>query len=166
MWRHENSSHPSRIRSAVDVTSSYEHFHCHAVTVAVTWPGAEGRGSFGSRSSRHIDSDGALNPGRDMAIEKNGLNLDATDNRCDESPASKVVGKSTSKHPVDDGASSSVADENLPSGKSSSPCHPSSDLCIGAMDVQRRSAWGLVIVTAGRGGVIRVFQNFGFPVEV
>jgi WD repeat-containing protein 44 len=151
MWRHGNSSHPSRSRSAVDVTNSYEHFHCHDVTVAVTWPGAEGRGLFGSHSSRNIDSDGALNSGRDMAVT------------CDESPVSEVVGKSTSKHPVD-GASSSLPDENLPSAKSS-PGH-SSDLCVGAMDVQRRSAWGLVIVTAGRGGVIRVFQNFGFPVQV
>jgi WD repeat-containing protein 44 len=163
MWRHGNSSHPSRSRSAVDVTNSYEHFHCHDVTVAVAWPGAEGRGSFGSRSSRNSDSDGALNCGRDMAVQKNGQSLDAAGNRCDESPVSEVVGNSTSKHPVD-GASSSLPDENLPSAKSS-PGH-SSDLCVGAMDVQRRSAWGLVIVTAGRGGVIRVFQNFGFPVQV
>ncbi|GJN01314.1 hypothetical protein PR202_ga18571 [Eleusine coracana subsp. coracana] len=164
MWRHENSSHPSRSRSAVDVTNSYEHFHCHDVTVAVTWPGAEARGSFGSRSSRHSDSDGALNSGRDVAVQKNGQNLDAAGNRCDESPASEAVSKSSSKHPAD-GASSSLPDENSPSPKSS-PGHSSSDLCVGAMDVQRRSAWGLVIVTAGRGGVIRVFQNFGFPVQV
>jgi WD repeat-containing protein 44 len=31
---------------------------------------------------------------------------------------------------------------------------------------QTRSAWGMVIVTAGRGGEIRTFQNFGFPVRV
>uniref|UniRef100_A0A453DG77 Uncharacterized protein n=1 Tax=Aegilops tauschii subsp. strangulata TaxID=200361 RepID=A0A453DG77_AEGTS len=43
VWRHDNSSHPSRSRSAVDVTNSYEHFHCRDVTVAITWPGAEAR---------------------------------------------------------------------------------------------------------------------------
>ncbi|TVU16612.1 hypothetical protein EJB05_40185, partial [Eragrostis curvula] len=163
MWRHENSSHPSRSRSAVDVTNSYEHFHCHDVTVAVTWPGAEARGSFGSRTSRHSDSDGATNSGRDVPVQ----NSDAADtviHRCDESPAREGVSKSGSKHPVD-GASSPWPDEKLPSAKSS-PGHCSSDLCVGAMDVQRRSAWGLVIVTAGRGGEIRVFQNFGFPVQV
>ncbi|NP_001345786.1 uncharacterized protein LOC100193671 [Zea mays] len=148
VWRHDNSSHPSRNRITVDVTNSYEHFHCHGVTVAVTWPGAEARGSFGSRSSRHSDSDGAVNSGRDIPAENSQHNSDA----------------GTSRHPGDR-ASTSWPDEKLPSAKSS-PGHCSSDLCIGAMDVQRRSAWGLVIVTAGRGGEIRVFQNFGFPVQV
>lgn len=35
-----------------------------------------------------------------------------------------------------------------------------------AAEVQRRSAWGMVIVAAGHGGGIRVFQNFGSPVHV
>ncbi|XP_062184934.1 uncharacterized protein LOC133888635 isoform X1 [Phragmites australis] len=163
VWRHDNSSHPSRSRSAVDVTNSYEHFHCHDVTVATTWPGAEARGSFGSRSSRHSDSDGAVNYGRGVPVENTEHNSDAADNRYNESPVCEGS-RSVSKHPVD-GASTSWPDEKLPSAKSS-PGHCSSDLCIGAMDVQRRSAWGLVIVTAGRGGEIRVFQNFGFPVQV
>ncbi|RLM65435.1 WD repeat-containing protein 44-like [Panicum miliaceum] len=163
VWRHDNSSHPSRSRSTVDVTNSYEHFHCHGVTVAITWPGAEARGSFGSRSSRHSDSDGAGNSGRDVPVEN--TDSDAADNRDNESPVCEgAASRCASKHPGD-GASTSWPDENLPSAKSS-PGQGSSDLCIGAMDVQRRSAWGLVIVTAGRGGEIRVFQNFGFPVQV
>lgn len=167
VWRHDNSSHPSRSRSTVDVTNSYEHFHCHGVTVAVTWPGAEARCSFGPGSSRHSDSDGAVNSGRDLPVENTRHSSDAgaADIRCNESPACEgVTSRSTSRHPGD-GASTSWPDEKLPSAKSS-PGHCSSDLCIGAMDVQRRSAWGLVIVTAGRGGEIRVFQNFGFPVQV
>uniref|UniRef100_A0A0A9BSK5 WD-repeat protein n=1 Tax=Arundo donax TaxID=35708 RepID=A0A0A9BSK5_ARUDO len=155
VWRHDNSSHPSRSRSAVDVTNSYEHFHCHDVTVAITWPGAEARGgSFGSHSSRHSDSDGATNSGRDIPVESTEQNSDAADNTYNESPVREGVRASTS-----------WPNEKLPFAKSS-PDHCSSDLCIGAMDVQRRSAWGLVIVTAGRGGEIRVFQNFGFPVQV
>ncbi|CAL5070816.1 unnamed protein product [Urochloa decumbens] len=165
VWRHDNSSHPSRSRSTVDVTNSYEHFHCHGVTVAITWPGSEARGSFGSRSSRHSDSDGAVNSGRDVPVENTEHNSDAADNRDNESPVCEgVASRSASKH-AGDGASTSWPDEKLPSAKSS-PGHSSTDLCIGAMDVQRRSAWGLVIVTAGRGGEIRVFQNFGFPVQV
>ncbi|KAL6651621.1 hypothetical protein ACP70R_010546 [Stipagrostis hirtigluma subsp. patula] len=164
IWRHDNSSHPSRSRSAVYVTYSYEHFHCHDVTVAITWPGAEARGSFGSRSSRHSDSDEAVNSGRDVPAEKNGRNSNAVANRYSESPVREgAASTSTSNHPV--GVCTSSPDEKLPSAKSS-PGHCSSDLCIGALDVQRRSAWGLVIVTAGRGGEIRVFQNFGFPVQV
>ncbi|KAF8769284.1 hypothetical protein HU200_006798 [Digitaria exilis] len=163
VWRHESSSHPSRSRSTVDVTNSYEHFHCHGVTVAITWPGSEARGSFGSRSSRHSDSDGAVSSGRDIPVENTEHNSDPVENS--ESPGCEGVGsRSSGKHPGD-GASTSWPDEKLPSAKSS-PGHCSSDLCIGAMDVQRRSAWGLVIVTAGRGGEIRVFQNFGFPVQV
>ncbi|KAF8660438.1 hypothetical protein HU200_058023 [Digitaria exilis] len=163
VWRHENSSHPSRSRSTVDVTNSYEHFHCHGVTVAITWPGSEARGSFGSRSSRHSDSDGAVSSGRDIPVENTEHNSDPVENS--ESPGCEGVGSRSSGKLPGDGASTSWPDEKLPSAKSS-PGHCSSDLCIGAMDVQRRSAWGLVIVTAGRGGEIRVFQNFGFPVQV
>ncbi|KAL5216896.1 hypothetical protein ABZP36_008297 [Zizania latifolia] len=163
VWRHDNSSHPSRSRSAVDVTNSYEHFHCHDVTVAVTWPGAESRGSFGSRSSRNSDSDDAVNAGREFTVENNEHDLNGAGNRHTKRPVCEVVA-STSNPPLD-GLSTSWPDEKLPSAKSS-PGHCSSDLCIGALDVQRRSAWGLVIVTAGRGGEIRVFQNFGFPVQV
>jgi hypothetical protein len=165
VWRHDNSSHPSRSRSTVDVTNSYEHFHCHGVTVAITWPGSEARGSFGSRSSRHSDSDGAVNSGRDVPVENTEHNSDAADNRYNESPVCEGAASRNASNHAGDGASAPWPDEKLPSAKSS-PGHCSSDLCIGAMDVQRRSAWGLVIVTAGRGGEIRVFQNFGFPVQV
>lgn len=163
VWRHDNSSHPSRSRSSVDVTNSYEHFHCHDVTVAITWPGAEARGSFGSRSSRHSDSDVAVNPAPEAPVENNEQEANGTANTYTENPVCEG-GASTSSHPVE-AVSPSWLDEKLPSAKSS-PGQGSSDLCIGAMDVQRRSAWGLVIVTAGRGGEIRVFQNFGFPVQV
>ncbi|XP_048559874.1 WD repeat-containing protein 44-like [Triticum urartu] len=167
VWRHDNSSHPSRSRSAVDVTNSYEHFHCRDVTVAITWPGAEARGSLGCRSSRHSDSDGAVNSVPETPIRNNehGSNGTAHSHRYIESPVCEGgASTSTSNHPVE-AASPSLPDEQLPSAKSS-PGHSSSDLCIGAMDVQRRSAWGLVIVTAGQGGEIKVFQNFGFPVQV
>ncbi|KAL5214830.1 hypothetical protein ABZP36_003982 [Zizania latifolia] len=165
VWRHDNSSHASRSRSAVDVTNSYEHFHCHDVTVAITWPGAESRGSFGPRSSRNSDSDNAVNTaGREPTVENNehgGLNAGS---RFTKRPACEGVAGCTSI-PALDRSPASRPDEKLPSAKSS-PGHCSSDLCIGALDVRRRSAWGLVIVTAGRGGEIRVFQNFGFPVQV
>ncbi|KAM0888844.1 hypothetical protein ACQ4PT_028088 [Festuca glaucescens] len=163
VWRHDNSSHPSRSRSAVDVTNSYEHFHCQDVTVAITWPGAESRGSFGCRSSRHSDSDGAVNSVPEAPVRNDEHEANGTANRSSETPVCEA-GASTSNHAVE-AVSPSLPDEQLPSAKSS-PGHSSSDLCIGAMDVQRRSAWGLVIVTAGRGGEIRVFQNFGFPVQV
>ncbi|KAM0889668.1 hypothetical protein ACQ4PT_027599 [Festuca glaucescens] len=163
VWRHDNSSHPSRSRSAVDVTNSYEHFHCQDVTVAITWPGAESRGSFGCRSSRHSDSDGAVNSGPEAPVRNDEHEANGTANRSTETTVCEA-GASTSNHAVE-AVSPSLPDEQLPSAKSS-PGHSSSDLCVGAMDVQRRSAWGLVIVTAGRGGEIRVFQNFGFPVQV
>ncbi|CAM0901734.1 unnamed protein product [Alopecurus aequalis] len=163
VWKHDNSSHPSRSRSSVDVTNSYEHFHSHDVTVAITWPGAEARGSFGCRSSRHSDSDGAVNSAPEASVRNNEHEGNGTANGSSEIPA-REAGASTSNLPVEV-VSPSLPDDQLPSAKSS-PSHGSSDLCIGAMDAQRRSAWGLVIVTAGRGGEIRVFQNFGFPVNV
>lgn len=42
----------------------------------------------------------------------------------------------------------------------------SASLPSGADQAPSRSAWGTVIVTAGRGGQIRTFQNFGFPARV
>ncbi|KAJ3692954.1 hypothetical protein LUZ60_012049 [Juncus effusus] len=67
---------------AVNLTQSYEHFHCRHVTVAVTWPG-------------------------DLKESQ-----------------------------------------------------------LGGDTWQERLAWGMVIVTAGRAGEVKVFQNFGFPVHV
>uniref|UniRef100_A0A0A9CRG3 Uncharacterized protein n=1 Tax=Arundo donax TaxID=35708 RepID=A0A0A9CRG3_ARUDO len=42
----------------------------------------------------------------------------------------------------------------------------STSLPNGAGQAPSQSAWGMVIVTAGRGGHIRTFQNFGFPARV
>lgn len=43
------------------------------------------------------------------------------------------------------------------------PQNNSSELCTGTFQPQSRSARGMVIVTAGRGGEIKIYQNYGFP---
>jgi len=53
------------------------------------------------------------------------------------------------------------------SNQSVSPSRsPSRSVAGGGGDTTQATAWGLVIVTAGLGGEIRTYQNFGLPVKV
>ncbi|KHN16217.1 WD repeat-containing protein 44 [Glycine soja] len=60
------------------------------------------------------------------------------------------------------GDPASISAAATPSNASSSSNYSSYDGCNGASSIHP-SAWGLVIVTAGFGGEIRCYQNFGLP---
>lgn len=120
IWRYEESPQPAKPKqSPINITHSYENFHCHHVTVAATWPGS-------------------------------------------------VTDKAAPLSETNEQRSSSATwpEEKLAPTGCSPVCLSPSAVSNGAVEVLRRSAWGLVIVTAARGGQIRVFQNFGFPVHV
>ncbi|PKA53223.1 Katanin p80 WD40 repeat-containing subunit B1 like [Apostasia shenzhenica] len=74
----------------------------------------------------------------------------------------------TNCHGSIDRASATWPEEKLPLASScqSSPRRGSDASTNGGIHLQSKSAWGMVIVTAGRGGLIRAFQNFGLPVRV
>ncbi|XP_029130493.1 uncharacterized protein LOC109814828 [Cajanus cajan] len=63
------------------------------------------------------------------------------------------------------GDSASISAAASPSTSSMSSNYSSNDGCNGA-SAMHPSAWGLVIVTAGFGGEIRCYQNFGLPRRV
>lgn len=60
------------------------------------------------------------------------------------------------------GDPASISASGTPSNASWSSNYSSYDGCNGASSIHP-SAWGLVIVTAGFGGEIRCYQNFGLP---
>ncbi|XP_020273970.1 WD repeat-containing protein 44-like [Asparagus officinalis] len=66
-------------------------------------------------------------------------------------------------NPFGDRVTATWPEEKLLTSSNQSSPRESMDLSSGRMQLQSRSAWGMVIVTAGRGGQIRTFQNFGFP---
>ncbi|KAL9277006.1 hypothetical protein ACSQ67_025426 [Phaseolus vulgaris] len=61
------------------------------------------------------------------------------------------------------GDSASISAATTPSNASCSSNYSSSDGSNGASSMLNQSAWGMVIVTAGFGGEIRCYQNFGLP---
>lgn len=123
VWRYDADTRPSRSNSVVNVSQSYEHFHCLGVTVAVPWPNTSSR------------------------LEGISLSLEVKeDNRiC---------------------LSGTWPEEKLSSSYGKNSLHSSGDLSNGDSVLQSRLAWGMVIVTASRGGVIRIYQNYGLPVRV
>ncbi|XP_073012634.1 uncharacterized protein [Typha latifolia] len=162
VWRYDHNTQPGRNKGVVNVTQSYEHFHCRDVTVAVTWPGSSTGILPGVHSSRRNDLDGIANSEQEVLAENNELHSLLPVYRCTNSPLHNSIINASTNH-LGDRNSATWPEEKLLASKCNTESTP--DLCSVAMDMQRRSAWGLVIVTAGRGGEIRVFQNFGFPVH-
>uniref|UniRef100_A0A0D9W7F3 Uncharacterized protein n=1 Tax=Leersia perrieri TaxID=77586 RepID=A0A0D9W7F3_9ORYZ len=153
-WRNHDSSAQGRSKTVVSVTNSYEHFHCQDVTVAVALPSAESATTSrtNSRKNEELDSTPQLRTQPDKLQ--------------DSSDFQRLSGNalSTSSNHSGDRTSATWPEELMTPSKQSP--QSSTSLSNGAGQAPSRSAWGLVIVTAGRGGQIRAFQNFGFPVRV
>ncbi|XP_062197355.1 uncharacterized protein LOC133900261 [Phragmites australis] len=133
------------VRAKTWLTSrSYEYFFCRDVSAAVPWPGSPSSVRGGDASSRRGKSDGA-----------------------------------STTMPKEQGSSRSAADagSGIPRRPKSGPMtYPGGQL---PADLSRRepsarwhggaeggNAWGMVVVTASRGGEIRVYQNFGLPLGI
>lgn len=134
IWRYDAETQPNRTKGLVSITQSYEHFHCRDVTVAVPWPST-------------IST---------LRTQSNLPNNSTTVSRCNSQDH-------TSINPFGDRVTATWPEEKLLTSSNQSSPRESMDLSNGRMQLQSRSAWGMVIVTAGRGGQIRTFQNFGFP---
>lgn len=137
IWRYNPDSQPSNRGSrSVPSTSQYEHFYCKDVTVAIPWPNHP-------------------NP-QTAAIDKFS--------RCNSQESNASTG--THNPFVDRVISATWPEEKLLT--SSNHSSPRSSVDVNSSNnvkgiVQSRLPWGMVIVTAGRGGQLKVFQNFGFP---
>ncbi|GAB2258025.1 hypothetical protein Droror1_Dr00014185 [Drosera rotundifolia] len=153
VWKHESDSRPSRSKS-VTVTRSYEHFHCQDVYVAIPWPGMVE--SFGPQDSGFREQNGTYHHQEEISSTNHPLS--PVENEDDGTPSAGAA----NSYFFDRIAATWPEEKLLLAAKNSSP-RPSLDFSNGVM--QNRTAWGMVIVTAGLRGQIRTFQNFGLPIR-
>ncbi|KAI3990460.1 hypothetical protein MKX01_021395 [Papaver californicum] len=168
VWKHEGESRPSRTKG-VTVTQSYEHFHCQDVSVAIPWTGLVGTNipqDENSGSLSLLSSESSVNNHSTPAL------LHEANNKKESSPS--LYGATNSpRHGTIASVSNSYffdkfsatwPEEKLVSAAKKRSPNVSIDFSTGLK--QGRSAWGMVIVTAGLRGEIRTFQNFGLPVRI
>lgn len=150
VWRKGDDTRPSRSRSksAISITQSYEYFNSQDVTAAIPWPNTTSSRPLGTSlpdKPHNLHSPSKPNYNLlDSLVEASGLN----------SPLSPAGG-----------ASATWPEEKLHSSSGKHSRRGSGDLanCGDSPARSGRLAWGMVIVTASRGGEVRVYQNFGFP---
>ncbi|KAM0920268.1 hypothetical protein ACQ4PT_007635 [Festuca glaucescens] len=150
IWRYSDDSKPSRKKNIVSVTNTHERFHCESVTVAVAWPCTSARMTSRANSSKQDDLD---------CVSGNGHILDSGPAK--EDGISAVQQQSNNSNHNGDRAYATWPEELMTKTKQSPKSNTS--LPDEVDQALSESAWGLVIVTAGRDGRIRTFQNFGFP---
>jgi hypothetical protein len=153
IWRNDDNLGQGRSKGNATVTNSYEHFHCQDVTVAVALP------SNGSAIVSRANS--MKRNEQDSVLEHSLLHVVPEKLQDSYDPQSGNILSTSSNHSGD----RATWPEELMTPTKQSP-RSSASLPSGADQAPSRSAWGTVIVTAGRGGQIRTFQNFGFPARV
>ncbi|KAL2472835.1 Transducin/WD40 repeat-like superfamily protein [Forsythia ovata] len=165
IWRHEGESRPNR-NKGVTVTQSYEHFHCQDVSVAIPWPGISDTWGFQDTCSGgqngHFDEVSTDNHPPTPVEDTNGNESSPLGSRCSGSPVNRTISSVTNSCLFDRIAT--WPEERLLSACKNRSPRVSVDFSNGL--IQNRSAWGMVIVTAGLRGEIRTFQNFGLPVRI
>ncbi|XP_010935623.1 uncharacterized protein [Elaeis guineensis] len=162
VWRYDADTQPSRSKGVVGVTQSYEHFNCQDVTVAVTWPGTStGRLSrVNSHNQNGPDGVSKAGPGVLAGTNEYGSPFLPV-YECNGSSLNSITLDANSNN-FSDRASATWPEEKLTNNSPQS----NGEFFNEVMRMPSRSAWGMVIVTAGGGGEIRTFQNFGFPLWV
>ncbi|PWZ44372.1 WD repeat-containing protein 44 [Zea mays] len=155
IWRIDDNLEQGRSKGNVTVTNSYEYFHCQDVTVAVALPSNGSPVVSRANSAKHDE--------RDSVSEHSALHA-APEKPQDSSDFQPQSGYTISTGSNDSGDRATWPEELMTPTKQSP--RSSASLPSGADQAPGRSAWGTVIVTAGRGGQIRTFQNFGFPARV
>ncbi|KAK1439590.1 hypothetical protein QVD17_05410 [Tagetes erecta] len=163
IWKHEADSRASRSKG-VTVTQSYEHFHCQDVSMAVPWPGISDS-CWGFRSSEPNRLSGDHEQLDEEASTANHPPTPEDEsNRIDgslvSSPLHGTISSATNGY-FFDRISATWPEEKLVSKNPS----PRTSVDFSNMS-PGKSAWGMVIVTAGLRGEIRTFQNFGMPVRI
>lgn len=170
VWRHEAESRPNRSKG-VTVTRSYEFFHCQDVCVAIPWPGLSDtwalQGSYDRPQNIAVDNyDELLLTGNHPTTpveETNGSENSPVASGCSNSPLNGTLSIVNNSYLFDRMSVTWPEEKLLSATKNRSP-RVSVDFTNGVY--QNRSAWGMVIVTAGLRGEIRTFQNFGLPVRM
>ncbi|CAL0328894.1 unnamed protein product [Lupinus luteus] len=163
IWTNESHCRPKRSKS-VTVTSSYEHFHCKYVSVAIPWPGIDDaweiQGTFCGDKMEvddNLDEVSSANLPPTPVEENFGAKDFQSAMGCKNSPLQGTIANASSKY-FFDRISTTWSEGKFPDAATNrSPRVRMS---------QNMSAWGMVIVTAGLRGEIRTFQNFGLPLGI
>ncbi|MBA0668426.1 hypothetical protein Goklo_001345 [Gossypium klotzschianum] len=149
VWKHEAGSRPSR-NKGVNVTQSYEHFHCKDVSVAIPWPGTWGLRDI--QLDDNIDEVSTANHPPTPVEEYSGNEGSLSASGYTNSPLHGTMSSATNSY-FFDRISATWPEEKLV------------QVTWPADWVNQDTARGMVIVTAGLRGEIRTFQNFGLPFE-
>ncbi|MQL78242.1 hypothetical protein Taro_010670, partial [Colocasia esculenta] len=166
VWRYDASSRPSRSKGAVAITQSYEHFHCQDVSVAVAWPGTSPTMKFPSHRGHQFEESTTDSRLLCFDEEANGHGISLLPRYYHiNSPRQRTFPNANSIHFCDRVSATWPEEKLLTTAKKQSP-GSGVDLSNGLIQTEGRPAWGMVIVTAGRGGEIRIYQNFGCPFRV
>nr|GEU70444.1 hypothetical protein [Tanacetum cinerariifolium] len=171
VWKHEGDSRASRSKT-VAVTQSYEHFHCQDVSMAIPWPGMTDT-CWGLQDSEPNMLNGDHDQLDEMSTANNPPSPESGTNGKDGSPLTSGSSSSPLHGTLSsatngyffDRMSATWPEEKLVSAatKNRSP-RTSIDFSNGMSP--GKSAWGMVIVTAGLRGELKTFQNFGMPVRI
>lgn len=159
VWRNDSNFRPSR-NKGVTTTQSYEHFHCPDVSVAIPWPHI----NMGVMQETSSDEQAEVYTAADTQVlgdESNRQQGSPLAYRCTNNPLHGRVSDSNSNY-FSDRVSATWPEEKLLLAATDKRNLQNSNGDL-ASD---RSAWGMVIVTAGLGGEIKTFQNFGLPIQM
>ncbi|KAI3769253.1 hypothetical protein L6452_00354 [Arctium lappa] len=171
VWKHEGDSRASR-NKGVTVTQSYEHFHCQDVSMAIPWPGMSDacwgfQDGFSDEPNRlsgdHLDEVTTANHPTTPEDETNGKDGSPLTSGCSNSPLHGTISSASNGYFFDRISATWPEEKLVLATKNRSP-RTSVDYTNGMSP--GKSAWGMVIVTAGLRGEIRTFQNFGMPVRI
>ncbi|XP_024967793.1 WD repeat-containing protein 44 [Cynara cardunculus var. scolymus] len=171
VWKHEGDSRASRNKS-VTVTQSYEHFHCQDVSMAIPWPGINDtcwgfQDGFSGEPNRlsgdHLDEVSTANHPPTPEDKTNGKDGSPLTSGCSNSPLHGTISSASNGYFFDRISATWPEEKLVLATKNRSP-RTSVDYTNGMSP--GKSAWGMVIVTAGLRGEIRTFQNFGMPVRI
>nr|CAD1840916.1 unnamed protein product [Ananas comosus var. bracteatus] len=184
IWKREASRSASAgVKSkSWTTTRSHEHFYCKDVSVAIPWPGcgtncafSPSLSAFPERSISNLldsfpSSRSHLPPLPEKSFSERTLPC-SSDEPCSSILHSRSgVGSesfvSASSSIRSSAICSSISDSANISNSSSTWGGSSSSKNSGSNSPEAASAWGLVVVTAGLGGDIRIYQNFGLPLRL
>lgn len=181
VWKREAAAAAAKGKST---TRSHEHFFCKDVSVAVPWPSAgstcapisqmpsdaEQPPLAATDSQRSTASSLDQDPfpsGRSSSslppLPRKSYSEQALSS-LDEAGRNGAGGGSLSPSAID-GCASAPEDTSMSSESVAASSAPSKAKGS-AGGAEQTNAWGLVVVTAGLSGEIRVFQNFGLPVRI
>ncbi|KAI7754325.1 hypothetical protein M8C21_009067 [Ambrosia artemisiifolia] len=180
IWRHEEA----KGKHKYPIITSYEHFPCKEVSVTAPWPGSRKleQPLVAMHSKKHSkrsttilptpvdgsslihDDIGHSKPSSTLLPplpKRNNPTLDSVEDQDDHAHGDPSVGSCES---FNSAISSSGRFHEMTSPSPNS----TSSRWGGNHDHKtvQATAWGLVIVTAGLGGEIKVFQNVGMPFKV